>query len=36
MAQELGITVDKDKNNSEWYTQVVKKAGLAKYPEVKG
>ncbi|MFB6241324.1 MAG: proline--tRNA ligase [Candidatus Nanosalina sp.] len=36
MSQELGITVDKDKNPSEWYTQVVKKAGLAKYAEVKG
>jgi len=36
MSQELGITVDKDQNPSEWYTQVVKKAGLAKYAEVKG
>ena len=36
MTQELGITVDKDQNPSEWYTQVVKKAELAKYAEVKG
>ena len=36
MSQELGITVDKDQNPSEWYTQVVKKADLAKYAEVKG
>ena len=36
MSQELGITVDKDQDPSEWYTQVVKKAGLAKYAEVKG
>ena len=26
----------KDRNPSEWYTQVVKKAGLAKYADVKG
>ena len=36
MSQELGITVKKEQNPSEWYTQVVKKAGLAKYAEVKG
>ena len=36
MSQELGITVKKDQNPSEWYTQVVKKAELAKYAEVKG
>ena len=36
MGQELGITVKKDKKPSEWYTQVVKKAGLAKYAEIKG
>lgn len=36
MSQELGITVRKDKKPSEWYTQVVKKAELAKYAEVKG
>ena len=34
--QELGITVEKDKNISEWYTQVVKKADLAGYAPVKG
>ncbi|MFB6207962.1 MAG: proline--tRNA ligase [Candidatus Nanohaloarchaea archaeon] len=36
MSQELGITVDKDRNPSEWYTQVVKKAELADYAPVKG
>ncbi len=36
MSQELGITVKKDQDPSEWYTQVVKKAELAKYAEVKG
>ncbi|MFB6291995.1 MAG: proline--tRNA ligase [Candidatus Nanohaloarchaea archaeon] len=36
MSQELGITVDKDKNPSEWYTEVVKKADLADYAPVKG
>ncbi len=36
MSQELGITVKKEQNPSEWYTQVVKKADLAKYAEVKG
>lgn len=36
MTQELGITVKKDQKPSEWYTQVVKKAELAKYAEVKG
>ncbi|MFB6180257.1 MAG: proline--tRNA ligase, partial [Candidatus Nanohalobium sp.] len=36
MSQELGITARKDKKPSEWYTQVVKKAELAKYAEVKG
>ncbi len=34
--QELGITVKKDENISEWYTQVVKKADLADYAPVKG
>ncbi|MDY6789607.1 MAG: proline--tRNA ligase, partial [Candidatus Nanohaloarchaea archaeon] len=34
--QELGVTVKKDRNMSEWYTQVVKKAGLADYSPVKG
>jgi len=36
MSQELGITVDKQKNPSEWYTEVVKKADLADYAPVKG
>lgn len=31
-----GITVKKDENFSEWYTQVVLKAGLADYAPVKG
>ncbi|MCJ7428761.1 MAG: proline--tRNA ligase [Candidatus Nanohaloarchaeota archaeon QJJ-5] len=34
--QQLGITVSKRQNMSEWYTQVVKKAGLASYAPVKG
>ncbi|QKQ98200.1 proline--tRNA ligase [Candidatus Nanohaloarchaea archaeon] len=36
MSQELGITVKKDQNPSEWYTQVVQKAELADYAPVKG
>ncbi len=36
MSQELGITADKQKNPSEWYTQVVQKADLADYAPVKG
>ena len=36
MAQELGITVSKDQDPSEWYTQVVQKADLADYAPVKG
>ncbi|MFB6147600.1 MAG: aminoacyl--tRNA ligase-related protein, partial [Candidatus Nanohaloarchaea archaeon] len=36
MSQELGVTVDKQKNPSEWYTQVVQKADLADYAPVKG
>jgi len=38
MAQEekKGITVKKDKDFSEWYTQVVQKAELADYAPVKG
>jgi len=36
VTQELGITVDKHQDTSEWYTQVVKKAGLADYAPVKG
>ena len=34
--KELGITVKKDKDFSEWYTQVVQKAELADYSPVKG
>lgn len=36
MSQELGITADKERNPSEWYTQVVQKADLADYAPVKG
>ncbi len=36
MSQELGITASKDKDPSEWYTQVVQKADLADYAPVKG
>jgi prolyl-tRNA synthetase len=36
MSQELGITVEKDRDPSEWYTEVVKKADLADYAPVKG
>ncbi len=34
--EEIGITVKKDKDFSEWYTQVVQKAELADYSPVKG
>ncbi|MDY6766509.1 MAG: aminoacyl--tRNA ligase-related protein, partial [Candidatus Nanohaloarchaea archaeon] len=34
--QELGITVSKDEDMSEWYTQVVQKAGMADYGPVAG
>ena len=33
---EIGITVKKKENFSEWYTQVVLKAGLADYASTKG
>ncbi len=36
MSEQLGITVKKSENFSEWYTQVVIKAGLADYGPVKG
>lgn len=36
MSKEIGITVKKDENFSEWYTQVVIKAELADYAPVKG
>ena len=34
--KETGITVKKNENFSEWYSQVVLKAGLADYAPVKG
>ena len=34
--EDVGITVSKDKDFSEWYTQVVLKAKLADYAPVKG
>lgn len=34
--QELGITVSKDENMSEWYSQVVQKADLAEHSPVAG
>ena len=36
MGKEAGITVKKDDDFSEWYTQVVIKAELADYAPVKG
>jgi len=36
MSEELGITVKKNENFSEWYTQVIQKAGLADYAAVGG
>ena len=36
MSKEVGITVSKSENFSEWYTQVVIKAELADYGPVKG
>ena len=36
MSKEFGITASKEKNFSEWYTQVVLKAELADYAPVKG
>jgi prolyl-tRNA synthetase len=33
---ELGITVKKDENPSEWYSQVITKAKLADYSPIKG
>ncbi len=36
MGKEIGITTSKDKDFSEWYTQVVIKAELADYAPVKG
>ena len=36
MGKEAGITVKKNDDFSEWYTQVVIKAELADYAPVKG
>ena len=36
MSKEIGITVKKAENFSEWYTQVVTKAELADYSSMKG
>ena len=36
MSKEIGITVSKSENFSEWYTQVIIKAELADYAPVKG
>ncbi len=36
MSKEIGITVKKNENFSEWYTQVVLKAQLTDYAPVKG
>jgi len=33
---ETGVTVKKDEDFSEWYTQVILKSGLADYAPVKG
>jgi prolyl-tRNA synthetase len=36
MSKELGITVKKSQDLSEWYTQLVTKAELADYSSMKG
>ncbi len=36
MSKQIGITVKKNDDLSEWYTQVVTKSGLADYASVKG
>ncbi len=36
MAKEKGITVTKENNLSEWYTEVVQKAEMADYSKIKG
>jgi len=36
LSKEIGITVKKNENFSEWYTQIVLKAQLADYAPVKG
>ncbi|MFA6089159.1 MAG: proline--tRNA ligase [Candidatus Woesearchaeota archaeon] len=35
-ANDLGITVKKEENSSEWYSQVITKAKLADYSPIKG
>ena len=34
--QELAITIKKEENMSEWYTQVIQKADLIDYTKVSG
>jgi prolyl-tRNA synthetase len=36
MAKEIGVTVKRSEDFSEWYTQVVLKSGLADYASIKG
>ena len=36
MSKEVGITVSKNEDFSEWYTQIIIKAELADYAPVKG
>ena len=36
MSEELGITAKKEKDFSEWYTQVIQKAELIEYSQVSG
>lgn len=36
MAEDLGVTISKDEDFSEWYNQIVIKAGLADYSPIKG
>lgn len=36
MAKDIGITIKKDENFSEWYAEVLKKADLIDYSEVSG
>ena len=33
---DIGVTIRKDENFSEWYTEVVLKSGLADYAQIKG
>jgi len=36
MAEDLGVTISRDEDFSEWYNQIVVKAGLADYSPIKG